>query len=385
MKVYWKGDFVMKKEILMSLDSTLPKDPLQATAILTALERKGENLCSYPTCHEPRQTTTGTGRPSTYCSNPKHNAVNSHRARNQLRQAAAALETKDDPSKKRDYSPAPITAESLRGSVLNRIQLLKGDLELYVTILTEMSDPDVSAAQIRATLDQANAHVAEAQQNLSNEQALRLKAEADLLAAQQEAQSEREAAEQAITQMEEAETNAQRQTEEAQQRIKEIQDERDSTVEQVRAEAERRIQEIEKQMSSALAQAQAETTKAQEEARQANISTLEARAQTTTAERLVREANTNLERERAEVDRLRKELTETIAEARRRAEVDRAEAERVLERERSEVTRLREELTATRKQAEQAALLATNRADKLVALSDELRAQLVQAQTKGKE
>jgi colicin import membrane protein len=378
----------MKKEIQMSLDTTLPKEPLQAAAILAALEHKGENECSYPTCHEPRQPTTGTGRPSTYCSNPKHNAVNSHRARNQLRQAAAALETKDDLSKKRELSPAPVTtasAESLRGSVLNRILLLQGDLERYVTVLAEMSDPDVSAAQIKAALDQANAQVAEAQQNLSNEQALRLKAEADLLAAQQEAQSEREAAEQAITQMEEAEANAQRQREEAQQRIKEIEDERDSTVEQVRAEAQRRIQEIEKQMSSALAQAQAETVKAQEEARQANIAALEARAQTTTAERLVREANTNLERERAEVDRLRKELTETIAEARRRAEADRTETERVLERERSEVNRLREELTATRKQAEQAALQAANRADKLAALNDELRAQLVQAQTKGKE
>jgi len=363
----------------MSLDPTLLRDPSQVAAILTELENKDEKECSYPTCHDLRQMTTGTGRPSTYCSNPKHNAVNSHRARQQLR-AAAALETSVDATTKREAPSASVTApvESLRSSVLGRITLLQSDLERYVTVLGQLSDPDVSAAQIQAALAQANARVAEAQQHVSVEQALRLKAEHDLLIAQEEAHSEREAAEQAIAHMEEVETNAQHQLEEAEQRITEIQKDRDTTVERVHVEAQQRIQEIEGQAKRDIAQARGETTVAQEKARQANIAALEARAQASTAERLVNEAHTSLERERSETDRLRKELAETIAEARRRAEADRVETQTALRRERSEIDRLREELTTIRKQSEQA----TSRADALALSNDQLRVQLAQSQTR---
>jgi hypothetical protein len=92
----------------------------------------------------------------------------------------------------------------------------------------------------------------------------------------------------------------------------------------------------------------------------------------------VSEAHASLQRERAEIDRLRGEHAEAIAEARRHAEADRAEARIALERERAEIDRLRTELAAIRKQAEQA----TTRADTFATLNDELRKQLVQAQAK---
>ena len=363
----------------MSLDPTLSKDPVQAAAILAEDALKNENECRYPTCHDMRQVTMGTGRPSAYCSNTQHTAVNSHRARQQLRTTAATM-TASNATSKREALTTPVTppVESLRNSVVSRITLLQTDLERYVVLLAEMSDPDVSAAQIRAALDQANARIAEAQQRESTEQALRLAAETTLLAAQEEVRSEREAAEQAIVQMEEAKANAQHQIEVAEQHSKQIQIERDAMVEQVRIETQQRIKEIEQQVSSTIAQARSETVVAQEEARQANTAALEARAQASTAERLVSEAHTSLERERSEIDRLRKELAETIAEARRRAEADRVEAQTALRRERSEIDRLREELTTIRKQSEQA----TSRADALALSNDQLRVQLAQSQTR---
>lgn len=131
----------------------------------------------------------------------------------------------------------------------------------------------------------------------------------------------------------------------------------------------------------------------------ATAAEVEARTQTAAAERLVREANANLERERAEVARGRNELADIrqqaeveraesrtamerlrneLAGARKQIEAERAESSINLERERKEVDRLRSELTETRRHTEQA----VQRADKLAALADELRAQLVQAQAK---
>ena len=90
------------------------------------------------------------------------------------------------------------------------------------------------------------------------------------------------------------------------------------------------------------------------------------------------DARDALSRERAEIDRLRKEHAQTIAELRERAEVDRSDARDALKREREEITRLRTELSALRKQAEQA----TTRADTLATTNDTLRGQLVQLQIK---
>jgi colicin import membrane protein len=366
----------------MSTDQPLRSDPVQAAEILAALLAKDqdEKTCRYPTCYDARQPATGTGRPSAYCGNPEHNAVNNHRARQYLlKVTAAAGGTPESPSKHDPSSAPPVESlRNSRSSVINHITLLQSHLERYVTTLANMSDPDVSAAQIQAALDQANARIAEAQQRVSAEQALRLAGETALLAAQEEARSEREAAEQAIEQLEEAEAAAQREREEAERRIGEIQQDRDDALERMRVETQQQRAALEQQAREAIAHAQAETSTAQEEARQANVAALDARAQAATAERLVNEAHASLQRERAEIDRLRGEHAEAIAEARRRAEADRAEARTALERERAEVDRLRTELTATRKQAEQA----TVRADTFATLNDELRKQLVQAQAK---
>ena len=346
----------------MSFDPMLPRDPLQAAAILATLEHKNENECCYPTCHDPRQTATGTGRPPAFCSNSRHNAVNAHRARQQL--LAAATEASTTQQSKRNLPSAPMakSAESIRGSVLNRIALLQSDLERYVEILLEMSDPEISAAQIQAVLDQANSRVAEIQQALSSEQALRLQTEKDLVVAQKQVQVEREAAEQAITHMEEVETDAQRRMDEAEQRIKEIQRERDTTLEHLRTEAQQQIAKIEQQAKEAVAQAE------------------QARAQATAAERLVNEAHASLERERTEIDRLRKELEEVRTRAQADLQEERRRDQADQEHERAETDRLREELATIRKQAEQA----TTRADTLASVNDQLRSQLIQIQIQEK-
>jgi colicin import membrane protein len=349
--------------------SELPKDPQAAAAILAGLAEKDadETICRYPTCREPRQIATGTGRPSAYCGNPEHTAVTNHRARQQLK-AIATGATPEAPSK-RDTLAGITQVESLRQSVIGGMLQLQVTLERYVSMLTEIADPDISVAQIQAVQDQAAAKIAEALQNVSTERSLRLAAEAARQTALQNAQAEHEAAELAINQMEEAEARRIRQIEEAEQQLAQIQAEKESAIAQVQAEAQRQREEIETRAQEAIAQAQAQAQTAQAQAREAETrahdAQTNARTQVETAERLVTEARATLERERAEVDRLREEL----ASAHKRAETDRMEARANLERERAEVDRLREELASTRK-----------RADQLGALADELRTQLVQLQ-----
>lgn len=366
----------------MTLDP-LTKDSALAAAILA--EQKEAFECSYPTCHDPRQTMPGTGRPTAYCSNPKHTAVNAHRARQHLLAVVAAAEAASSQPTRSSSPVVSVSPESLRGSILSRIQLLQTDLERYVTVLSQMSDPEISSAQIQAALDQTNARVAEMQQTLSGEQALRLKAEKDLQVAREQEQAEREAAEQAIVQLEEMEIATQEQLRQAEARVREMEAERDAMVAQERQQALQRIQEIQIQTDTALAQAQTEMTRAQEEARQAALAVLEARAQTATAERLVKDAQANLDRERAEVDRVRKDLQEVRERAQADLREERQRAQIDLDRERAEITRLREELAVTRQQAEHAASLAQGRIDKLSTANDDLRAQLVQQTRPAKE
>src|SRR5579883_1820370 len=66
-------------------------DPIAAAEILAAVQEKDQNesVCRYPTCYEPRQATTRTGRPSAYCQNPEHTALTNHRTRQQLKAIAA--------------------------------------------------------------------------------------------------------------------------------------------------------------------------------------------------------------------------------------------------------------------------------------------------------
>jgi colicin import membrane protein len=346
-----------------------PKDPEAAAAILTALQEKDadDTICKFPTCHEPRQATTGSGRPSAYCSNTEHNAVNNHRARRQLKEIAASGTPEAAP--KRDTLAGVAQVESLRQSVINSMTQLQGNLERYVSTLTEIADPDISVAQIQAAQAQSDTRIAEVQQSLSMERSLRLAAEAARQTALQNAQAEHEAADLAIQQMEESEARRLRQIEEAEQQLAQFQAEKDSAIAQVEASAQRQREEIERRAQEAKALAEAQTAQAQAQARQAETrahdAETNARTQVETAERLVSEARATLDRERTEVDRLREELAAT----RTHAETDRTEARASLERERTEVDRLREELAATRK-----------RADQLGALNDELRAQLMQLQ-----
>jgi chromosome segregation ATPase len=356
----------------MSVEQQLT--PARAAEILATLEEKDATLCRYPGCPNPRIATTKTGRPAVYCDNPEHNAVNNHRALKQLRAIVASANGETTTkSEERSSSGGIVAVETLRNSVVSRISQLQSDLDSYLAALAQIADPDFSAAQIQAALDQAESRVAEVQQHLSTERSLRLAAEAARTVAEAETQAEREAADLAIQQMEEAEASIQLLKEETKQQIEEIQTERDEAVSSVRIEAQHQVEEIQRQAKEAIVQAQTETSTAQEEARQANTHAHEtetnARAQIAIAEQLANEARASLDRERAEVDRLRKELTATVAEARTRAEADRAEARASLDRERAEVDRLRKELATTRA-----------RADQLATLSDDLRAQLMQTQ-----
>jgi colicin import membrane protein len=351
------------------MSQELPKDPQAAATILAGLAEKDadETICRYPTCHDPRQITPGSGRPSAYCQNPEHTAVTNHRARQQLK--AIATGATPETVTKRETPAGVAQMESLRQSVISGMLQLQGNLDRYVTILTEIADPDISVAQIQAAQAQAETKIAEVLQSRSQERSLRLAAEASRQTALQNAQSEHEAAELAIQQMEEAEARRLHQIEETEQQVAQIQMEKESTIAQVQAEAQRQIEEIQRQAREAIAQAQARSASAEAEAREASTrahdAETNARTQVETAERLESLARATLERERAEVDRLHEELAST----RTRAEADRTEARANLERERAEVDRLREELTAARK-----------RVDQLGASNDELRTQLMQLQ-----
>ena len=338
----------------------LPKDAAGAATLLAFLEEKDKKdaICRYPDCHEPRQPTTGTGRRSAYCGDPEHTALTNHRARATLRTLAAS--TGETTAKNNNTSLQVGEASSLRTSVLSSVMGLQQNLERYVTILAEIADPEVALAQIQA-------REATAQQTVATERSSRLAAEAATGLAQNELQSEREAAELAIEQLEAAQARIQALEEETARKIAQIEEDRDATVERIRAETKQEIEKIEGQASEAVALAQAATRSAQDEARQAEALKAQAQAQAGTAERLIQEAQTALERERSEVDRLRTELTVTIDQARKREESDRIEAKKALERERSEVDRLRTELTTAR-----------TRADQLATLADDLRAQLLQ-------
>ncbi len=383
----------------MSTDPTLPRDASAAAEVLATLVVKDQDdaVCRYPTCDHPRKPETGTGRPSAYCDNPEHTAVSNHRARASLKQLASGG-TPEATIKREQPAAGVVPVESLRSSVLQAMTQLQSGLERYVSTLVEIADPDLSAAQIQSIMDQANARIADAQQAVSTERSLRLAAESASGAARQEAQAEREAAETAIERMEEAEARTQRIQEEAEQHIAAVQTERDETIERVRREAQQQIEEAFRQAKQEVTEAEAATAAAHMEARQAegraHDAEVDARTRIATAEQLVREAAATLERERSEVDRLRGELATTIAEARTRAEADRAEAAALLKRERSEVDRLRGELvtmtTSTREQAAtdrsemdrlRGELAASRtRADQLAALSDDLRRQVMEKQ-----
>jgi colicin import membrane protein len=366
----------------MSVDQ-LPRDATAAADLLASLETKDETLCRYPTCQNPRLPTTGTGRPPAYCSNEEHNALSSHRALRQLRAiiAGVAVEssTKREPSATTNGGIIPV--ESLRATVISRISQLQSDMERYLAILTQMADPDLTAAQIQAERDRAEVRIAEAMQTVSNERSQRLEAEARWLAAREEAQAEHEAAEQAIQRMEKMEVRMQQLLEETKQSIADVETEKREAIERVQVEARRQIEEIEKQSKETVALAQAQVAAVQEEVRLAESRAVEAQTQVAMAERLVKETYATLERERAEVDRLRQELTATIADARVRAETDRAEARIAIDRERTEVDRLRKDLEVVRKQAEQA----ISRADKLATLNDELQVKLREERQSGNQ
>lgn len=358
-------------------------DPMAAAEILAALQEKDQNeaVCRYPTCYEPRQATTRTGRPYAYCQNPDHTALTNHRARQHLK-AIAANGTPAAASIREVSASVVVIApvESLRSSVVGRITQLQNDMERYLAVLTEMADPDLSAAQIQAALDRAEARIADTQHTASAERSLRLAADAARQAAHDEARAAQETATQATRQREEAEARLQRLIEETNQQMAALRRERDETVAWVQAEAQHQIEACERQASEALAHAQTETATAQEEARraeaQAHDAEIEAQAKVASAEQLVRDTRTTLERERTEVDRLRAELTGL----RTQMEAERAEHRATLQRERTEVDRLRADLSATRARADQLATVADDLRMQLVTATEQLQKQQAQLQ-----
>jgi colicin import membrane protein len=183
-------------------------------AMIATLEVKDQDevICRYPTCNNLRQAATGTGRPSAYCDNTDHTPVSNHRARQQLR-AAVAGGSSATPVKPEQASPV-VPVESLRTTVVHGMQQLQTNLERYLSIITTLADPDLSAAQIQATLDQAQTRVAEAQQIISAERSLRLAAEIARTAAEAQAQEAHDAAESAIGRMEEVEARSEQQRDE---------------------------------------------------------------------------------------------------------------------------------------------------------------------------
>src|SRR6266700_3301294 len=370
-------------------------DSDEAAAILAGLQEKKEAglLCLYPDCLNERQPSTGkSGRRKGYCSLEEHNITTAFQERQRLKALVEGTAQESSPPAGKG---SPTT---LKESIISHILHLQEEVPQYLTALREIEDPDLVLSQIQAVEDQASARIADAEGRVSTERSLRLAAE-----------KARETDESAIEEMEEAEERARRQAEEAERQITEIQAEKNRAIDQVQAETQRQLEEIQRQAREAIAQAQTATDEALVQAREAdmraNTAETEARERVAAAERLESLANANLERERAEAhtqtERLQVELADTrkqteternafrtemerlrqdLTDARRLAEAGRSEAHTNLERERAEVGRLRQDLTEERQRTEQV----TQRADRLAAVTDELRAQLLQIQTKEK-
>jgi len=381
-------------------------DSDEAAAILAGLQEKKEAglLCLYPDCLNERQPSTGkSGRRKGYCSLEEHNITTAFQERQRLKALVEGTAQESSPPAGKG---SPTT---LKGSIISHILHLQEEVPQYLTALREIEDPDLVLSQIQAVEDQASARIADAEGRVSTERSLRLAAEKARETAESESREAKETAESAIEEMEEAEERARRQAEEAERQITEIQAEKNRAIDQVQAETQRQLEEIQRQAREAIAQAQTATDEALVQAREAdmraNTAETEARERVAAAERLVSEANANLERERAEAhtqtERLQVELADTrkqteternafrtemerlrqdLTDARRLAEAGRSEAHTNLERERAEVGRLRQDLTEERQRTEQV----TQRADRLAAVTDELRAQLLQIQTKEK-
>jgi colicin import membrane protein len=368
----------------MAIDPSLPKDPVAAQQLLAALVIKDQNeaFCRYPTCPEPRKAAENGGKPPAYCGNATHTPQRNFRARAFLKALAAGLA----PTSLETEQPASVlTVQSLRDTTLEVLATFQHQLGLYVAAISELADPEMAAFQIQAAEHRAAARVAEAQELVNTERALRLAAENARTAAQQEAGAEREAAALAIARMNEAQEGAQVQRAEHERHIAEIQQERATAIEEIREEAEQRIAEVQQRASKDIAQAQDLAAVAQEEARQANArahdAQTEARARVASAEQLVAEAHAARQREQDEVARLRHARDAVAAEARTRAETDRneirqlraelaeaiAQARTRAEDDRAEIQQLRAHLTA-----------ATRRADDLALVNDTLRSQFLQ-------
>ncbi|HET8840801.1 MAG TPA: hypothetical protein VFN35_05005 [Ktedonobacteraceae bacterium] len=379
------------------MDINQIKDPAVATGILEDLAQKDldETICRYPTCQQPR-VAPGAGRPSAYCDNKEHTALNNHRARQALK--TLALNKPPVEAEGADESASPVVAihqvESLRGSVVNGMVQLQNNLERYLETLKTIADPDIASAQLQAATARLDSRLADMQERLSTEISLRLAADASRQAAQEESTSSKDAADLAINKMEEAEARTLYIQEEAAQQLATLTEETEQQIASARRDAQHAIEVVEQEAKSAVEQAQAETHQAQRQAQEAEMNS---RTQVAAAERLVQEAQKALEQERAEVQRLRADLADTRSQSKadrdqaqnaleqERAEVqrlrttlvqvqaqanaDRDQAQKALEQERAEVQRLRTELARVEGQRDQT----TKRADQLAAENDELR------------
>lgn len=381
----------------MDIEINQIKDSAMAAKILDDLAQKdlNETICRYPTCQEKR-VTPGPGRPSTYCDNKEHTALNNHRARQFLK--TLALNKPPVESDETDESPSPAVAihqvESLRGSVVTGMLQLQSNLERYLGTLKTLADPDIASAQLQAATARLDSRLSDMQERLSTEISLRLAADASRQAAQEESASSKDAADLAIKRMEEAEARTLRIQEETEQQLATLREETEQQIASARRDAQHAIEVVEQEAKVTVEQAQAETHQAQRQAQEAEMNS---RTQVAAAERLVQEAQKALEQERAEVQRLRTDLADTrsqgkadrdqaqnaleqeraevqrlrttLAQVQAQANADRDQAQKALEQERAEVQRLRTDLARIEGQRDQA----TKRGDQLAAENDELR------------
>src|SRR6266700_196864 len=292
----------------MTIDTSLPKDPVTAQQILDTLVIKDqdERVCRYPTCSVPRKAPEKGGKPPAYCANPLHTPQRSLRARDYLEDLVKGL---SPVSLETEQAVTSVMVQSLRGKVLTELERFSGHLGLYVAALRELADPDIAAAQIEAAQYRADAQIAVAQETAETERSLRLSAENSRDTAQRDAQAAREEAALAIAKMNESEARATQQQEEYERQIANLQREQDEAIEAIRVEAQRRIEAIQQQADQDIARAQDATTAAEEEARSANErahdAETEARIAITHANQRVAEAQTALRREQDEVTQLR--------------------------------------------------------------------------------
>lgn len=322
----------------MKLDPQLPKDAAGAAQLLAELIQKDqENVCLYPTCHEPPRPPLGNA-PTKFCND--HRSIDNIRARDYLKRLANPDKSHAQLPKREKTFPAMTasleSAQSLILSELSRVgDLVQTHFPAYILALDELTDPETTTDQIQAEQHQANLRLAEMQATVDTERRLRQEAEKKQKALQDLTNASQEAAEQAIAQMDEAiqkraeiEALITTQQEEAERQIAIARKEHDEAINQVRVEAQRLIEDVQRQAEASVLEARNEVEQAQKEERiakeRAQATETEALSRIKIAEQLLADAREQLRRAQETTAALRLEYTESLKTERARAAEDRA-------------------------------------------------------------